>query len=266
MRLRAPSFVLAAVGLILAASGVAPAAERVYDKEAERLIEYTNRGVNDFRKAARSDFKNSKITWNGTQIDVGTYLKDVAEAGKKLESRYDTNFAAVPEASDFLKRLRAAEDFAAANPGISGAKPEWDLLRPNAIALAKAYNIDYAADPSTWQPSRTPDGPLRATAASIESQAKGIEKSVETAAKAAGLDKSHRKVLEGQSETAVKAAGDVRKAIEESRPAGSGLQSLSTALGDLNTTVEKDGLAGGVSTAWSALQDSIGKLSGFIGQ
>lgn len=256
----------AVLALALAGSGAMAAAERMYDNEVKRLIEYTNRGVNDFRKAVRSDFKNSRITWNGMQVDVGTYLGDLADAGKKLGSRYETNYAAVPEATDFLKRIKVADEFAKENPGISGAKNEWDLLLPNAVALAKAYGIDFSADPSTWQAARTPDGPLRATAASIETQAKGIGKSLDQAAKASGLDKSRRKVLEGQAETAIKAAGDLRKAIDGSRPASGAIQSLSSALGDLGATAEKDGVAGNVSAAWTALQDNVGKLSGLVGQ
>ena len=40
---------------------------------------------------------------------------------------------------------------------------------------------------------------------------------------------------------------------------------LSTSLADLSATVEKDGLAGNVSSAWTALQDSMRKLKGFLG-
>jgi hypothetical protein len=263
MKLVPSRIVLTAVVLALAAR-VGSAAERMYDKELKRLIESTNNNVNAFRKAARSDFKNSKITWNGTQVAIGNYLDDLADAGKKLQSRYDANYAAVPEATDFLKRLKVADEFAIANPGISGAKTEWDALRTNATALAGAYGVNFASDPSTWQPARTPDGPVRAAAASIDSQTKTLGKSLDDAAKTAGLDKSVRKVIEGQSETAVKAAGNLKNAVEDNRPAGSAFQSFSSALADLSTTAEKNGLSGGA--AMSALQDSIGKLTSYLGQ
>jgi hypothetical protein len=261
---RPSHFVLAVLSAFLV-SGFASAAERMYDAELERLIASTNRSVVAFRKAARADFRNSRITWNGTQTAVGNYLEDLEDAGKKLESRYDLNYAAVSEATDFLKRLKGADEFAVANPGISGAKNEWDVVRTNATALARAYGVDFAADASTWQPARTPDGPIRAEAFSIESQAKTLGKSLDSAAKSAGLDKSRRKVIEGQSETASKAAVDLRRAVDAGRDSAPATQRLTAALADLQATIEKDGLADRVASSWSALQDSIAKLTGFLG-
>ena len=264
MKPRPSHFVLAVLSAFVT-SGIASAAERMYDPELKRLIEATNKGVVAFRKAARPDFRNSKITWEGNEYAVGNYLEDLEQAGKKLQSRYDLNYAAVPEATDFLKRLKIADDFAVENPGVSGAKNEWNALRTNAISLAAAYGIDFASNPAAWQAARTPDGPIRAEAFSIESQTKQLGKSLDEAAKSAGLDKSRRKVIEGQAETAQKAASDVRKAVDAGRDPGSAMDRLSTSLADLSATVEKDGLAGNVSSAWTALQDSMRKLKGFLG-
>ncbi len=260
-----PSHLALAVLSAFVMSGTVSAAERMYDPELKRLIEATNKGVVAFRKAARPDFRNSRITWDGNEYIVSNYLEDLEQAGKKLQSRYDLNNAAVPEATDFLKRLKTADEFAAANPGVSGAKNEWNALRTNATALAAAYGIDFSSDPATWQAARTPDGPIRAEAFSIESQTKQLGKSLDEAAKSAGLDKSRRKVIEGQAETAQKAASDVRKAVDAGRDPGSAMDRLSTSLADLSATVEKDGLAGNVSSAWTALQDSMRKLKGFLG-
>jgi hypothetical protein len=238
------------------------AAERMYDAELKRLIEATNKGVVAFRKAARPDFRNSRITWEGNPYVVSNYLEDLEDAGKKLQSRYDLNNAAVPEATDFLKRVKVADQFAVENPGISGAKNEWNALRTNVVALAAAYGIDFASDPATWQPARTPDGPIRAEAFAIETQGKTLVKSLDNAAKSAGLDKSRRKVIEGQAEMVETSARNVRRAVDGGREAGPAIQSLESALADLSETVQKDGLAEAMPTA---LQDSIGKLKGYLG-
>jgi hypothetical protein len=248
----------------LLASTVPLPADRMYDAELKRLIEATNKGVVAFRKAARSDFRNSRITWEGNQYIVSNYLEDLEEAGKKLQSRYDMNNAAVPEAVDFLKRLKTADQFAVENPGISGAKNEWNALRTNVVALAAAYGIDFATDPATWQAARTPDGPIRAEAFAIETQGKTLVKSLDAAAKSAGLDKSRRKVLEGQAEMVETSARNVRKAVDGGRDASPAVQSLESAITDLSGTVQKDGLGESVSAALSTLQDSIGKLNGYL--
>ena len=251
--------------LTFAASTIPASAERMYDAELKRLIESTNKGVVAFRKASRPDFRDSRITWEGQPYIVSNYLEDLEEAGKKLQSRYDMNNAAVPEATDFLRRLKIADDFALANPGISGAKNEWNALRTNATALAAAYGIDYATDPSSWQAARTPDGPIKAEAFAIETQTKTLRKSLDSAAKAAGLDKSRRKVIEGQAESAQTAAQNVRRAVDGGRDATPAIQSLESAVSDLSGTVEKDGLAESVSAAASSLRDSIDKLKGYLG-
>lgn len=257
---------LVLLGLALAAAGSAPAsAERLYDAEVKRLIEYANRGISDFRRSARSDFKNAKITHSdGVQVDVSNYLKDMTDSGKKLESRYTANYAAIPEATDLLKRFRTADDFAQRNPGISGAKSEWELLRKNMDPLAKAFNVDWTADPTTWQPARTTDGPIRAEAASLEAQAKSFRKGVDTAAKTAGLDKARRKVLEGESESLIGAAGALRKTIEDGRPASSALDRVTAAMGALGTQVQTAGLGDAVSGAWSGIDGAAKKLAEMI--
>src|SRR5262245_17017103 len=104
-----------AFALLAALAGASVAAvggaERMYDAELKRLIEATNKGLVAFRKAATPDFRNSRITWDGNQYVVSNYLEDLEQAGKKLQSRYDLNNAAVPEATDFLKRLKTADQF-----------------------------------------------------------------------------------------------------------------------------------------------------------
>ena len=237
----------------------------MYDAELKRLIESTNKGLVAFRKAARTDFRNSRITWEGNEYAVSNYLEDLEQAGKKLQSRYDLNYAAVPEATDFLKRFRVADEFAVQNPGVSGAKNEWNALKTNVSALAAAYGVDLASDPSTWQAARTPDGPIRAEAFNIETQGKTLVKSLDNAAKSAGLDKSRRKVIEGQAETVETSARNVRRAVDAGREAGPAIQSLESALTDLSATVQKDGLADASSSAAATLQDSIGKLKGYLG-
>ncbi len=254
-----------AAALALCILAVAASAERMWDAELQRLIESTNKGLVAFRKAARSDFRNSRISWEGNQYVVGNYLEDLEEAGKKLRNRYDLNYAAVPEATDFLKRFKVADEFAATNPGISGAKNEWNALRTNVVALAGAYGVDFATDPGTWQLARTPDGPIRGEAFAIETQTKTLTKSLDNAAKSAGLDKSRRKVIEGQAETAQTAATDVRKAVDAGRDSSGAMQRLNGALSDLQATLDKEGLAANVAGAWTTLQDSVTKLKGYLG-
>jgi hypothetical protein len=252
------------VWALLLLAAFAAAEERQYDAEVKRLIDYTNRSFGDFRSAARSDFKKSKIRFDGVETEVSGYLKDTADAGKRLASRVSSDYAAVPEATDFLKRLKTADLFAQENPGISGARNEWELLIPNAEKLAAAYGIDWTTSPETWQPSRAPDGVLRAETDNLETRARALREAVNDAAKAAGLDKGRRKVLEGQSDTLVAAAGALRKTVRDARPASTALATVNEALRDLGSRLQSDGVADTVSGLFRPVEDSAGKLSGML--
>jgi hypothetical protein len=254
------------LGLVLAAAARLASAERPYDAEVKRLIDYCNRGISDFRSAARSDFKNSRMTLaDGTQVDIANYLKDLTDSGKKLSSRYSSDYAAVPEATDFFKRFRQGDDFARTHEGISGAKNEWQLLRENVTKLSAAYGVDWTTDPTTWQPARTTDGPVRAQAQTVEAQSKALGKSLDDAAKAANLDKGRRKALEGESDTLVDSASNLRKAISDGRPAGPAAQSFVKAMDDLGSLVRRSNLTDAVASSWGGLADSAKKLSDMTG-
>ena len=256
---------LSGLALILLAAAAA-GQERQYDAEVERLIAYTNRGFDDFRGAVRSDFKRSKIRFDGVETEVSGYLKDTAEAGKRLASRVSSDYAAVPEAVDFLKRLKAADTFAQENPGISGAKNEWELLTPNAARLAAAYGIDWNLAPEAWQASRAPDDALRSEAASLETHARALRKAIQDASKAASLDKGRRKVLEGQSETLVSAANALKKTVNDALPASIALGTVNDALGDLRSRLQSDGVEESVSVPLRRVEDSAGKLTEMLEQ
>ncbi len=252
-------------GLTLAfVAAFAAAAERQYDAEVERLIAYTNRSFGDFRKAIRSDFKNAKIRFNDVETEVSGYVKDTAEAGKRLASRVSSDYAAVPEATDFLERLKTADAFAEENPGISGAKNEWDLLIPNAAKLAAAYGIDWNTAPETWQASRVPDDTLAGETTNLETHARALHKAVEEASKTAGLDKGRRKVLEGQSETLVSSASALKKTVRGARPALAALASVTDAVDDLGSRLQSDGIADAVTGPWGRVEESAGKLAGML--
>ena len=255
--------ILPGLALVLLAA-LAAAEERQYDAEVKRLIEYTNRSFGDFRDAARSDFKRSKIRFNGVETEVSGYLKDTADAGKRLASRVSSDYAAVPEAVDFLKRLKNADTFAQENPGISGAKNEWELLTPNAAKLAAAYGIDWNLAPEAWQASRVSDGAVRGEAASLEMHAKALRKAVEDASKAAGLDRGRRKVLEGQSETLVSSAAGLNKTVRDARPASVSLGTVNDSLRDLSSRLQSEGVAEAVSVPLRRVEDSAAKLTAML--
>ncbi len=263
MRSNFPRRILSSLALVFVAA-LGTAEERQYDAEVKRLIEYTNRSFGDFRGAVRSDFKNSRIRFDGVETEVSGYLKDTADAGKRLASRMSSDYAAVPEATDFLKRLKTADLFARENPGISGAKNEWELLIPNATKLAAAYGIDWDTAPETWQPSRVPDGALHAETVALETNAKALREAVNAASKTAALDKGRRKVLDGLTETLISAATGLKKTVRDARPASTALATVRQAADDVGSRLQADGIAADVAASWSRVDESVRKLAGML--
>lgn len=254
-------------GLAIAAAGsaVALAADRPYDAEVRRLIGQAHRGVEGFRKHARREFKSARINVEGVNLDLGRFLDDLRDVGRKLEKRYASEYAAVPDAELFLLRARRTDAFIAGHAGLSGADGEWRLLRSTMISLGKAYALDWESDPATWRPARAPDAPLRRAAAEFEKQAKNFAKALDAAASRAGLNSGHRKVLEDAAQAAVDAAAALRKTIHAGRPPGAALKGAASALVGVEKRVGSEGLTEAVSGSWRQLDQTMKILSGFLG-
>jgi hypothetical protein len=254
-------------GLAISAAGSAAtlAADRLYDAEVRRLIASANREVGAFGRHASGDFKKATVAVDGVDRSLGYLLEDLQDIGRRLEKRYASEYAAVPDAVLLLKRARKTDEFIVGHRGLSGADNEWHLARLSFISLSRAYAVQWTSDPASWRPARAPDAPLRRAAADFEKEARTFERALAAAARRARLGGGHLKALEGEAETAVGAVASLRRTIDAARPTGQALRTAVTALGRLEKHVGEEGLTEAASSSWRQLAEAKKIVSGYLG-
>jgi hypothetical protein len=248
-----------------AASATALAADRLYDAEVRRLIASSNREVGAFRNHASGAFKKAIVAVDGVDMNLGHLLEDLQRVGGKLEKRYASEYAAVPDAALFLRRARKTDDFIVGHRGLSGSDNEWHVARLTFISLSRAYAIEWSSNPASWRPARAPDAPLRRAAADFEKEARTFERTLAAAARRAGLGSNHLKALEGEAGSAVGAVASLRKTIDAARPTGQALRTAVTALGRLEKRVGEEGLTEAAASSWHQLEEAKKTMSGYLG-
>jgi hypothetical protein len=257
--------IVASLAVGAAGSAAALAADRFYDAEVRRLITSANREVGAFRNRASGAFKKTIVAVDGVDMNLGHLLEDLQSVGGKLEKRYASEYAAVPDAALFLRRARKTDEFIVGHRGLSGADDEWRFARLTFISLSRAYAIEWASDPGSWRPARAPDAPLRRAAADFEKEARTFERALAAVAKRAGLGGDHRRGLEGEAASAVGAVASLRKTIDAARPTGQALRTAVMALGRLEKRVGEEGLTEAATRSWHQLEEAKKIVSGYLG-
>jgi hypothetical protein len=265
MRRRAWGVIVFGLAALGASSAAAHAADRIYDAEVRRLIASANREIGAFGKHASGAFRKSIVDVDGVDLNLGEVLEKLQDVGRNLEKRYASEYAAVPDAAQFLERARRTDEFVISHRGLSGADSQWDRARLNLIALSRAYATEWASDPAFWRPARAPDGPVRRAAADFEKEARTFERALSAAANRADLSSAHRRALEGETATAVGAVAALKTTIDAARPTGQALRTAVTALARLEKRVRDEGLTEAAARSWRRLEESKKVVSGYLG-
>ncbi len=253
--------------LLLLAMAAAPvtAAERLYDRDVEKLIDQANSGLGKFVGSMKGDAKGAKVTKEGAEIDVSDFLADLKAEGGRLDERFGTESAAAPTALAFLQKAKALDGFVERHPGFSGADKEWAALRPTLGSLAGAYQIDWAGDPASWKPVRVTDAEISGWAKQIPTQLKSYAGALSKAAKDAKVDAAARKTLDGQVKALTGSAKTLQKALSSRAPAGSAVSSLAGGVKAANEKAASLGLGDAATAAAAPLEATLGKLSDALG-
>ena len=255
----------ALVLLVAVAAPPAALAERPYDRDVEKLIDRANNDFGKFLGNMKGEAKGAKVTRDGVETDVSDFLADLKAEGGRLRERFGPESAAAPTALAFLQKAKAVDGFIERHPAFTGADKEWAALRPTLGSLADAYEIDWATDPTSWQPSRTTDAELAGWAKDLDAQIKGYAAALAKAAKDAKVDSGARKVLDTQVKALTGGAKTLQKALSSRTPPGSALGSLVDGVAGVNEKAASLGLGDAATAAAAPLQSTLGKLSTALG-
>jgi hypothetical protein len=253
-------------GVVLAMSaGMAAAADRLYDRDVEKIIDRANGDLGKFLGNMKSDAKGAKVTRGATEYDVSDYLSDLKEEGARLEERFSGDGKATPNATAFLQKAKGFDGFVDRHPGFTGADKQWQALRPTLQSLADAYQIDWSGDPTSWQATRYSDAEVAGWAKQLDADIKSYSSALTQAAKEAKVDKTARAALDEQVKALAGGAKGLQKALSARTPAGNALSSLEQSVKSVGDQASSLGLASAASSAAAPLEATLGKLSTALG-
>ena len=240
-------------------------ADRSYDDSTKKTIENVKNGVDRFKDRVQDKWKVEKITRNGVTTDVSDALNDFKKSAETLKDRYKSDYAANPDALEFLQKAKKVDDFMKTHQGQTGSDTEWLELRRNLVSLASAYNIDFESDSSNWKATRKTDNEMKNLSSSLEGSFKSFGKNLDQASKQANVAPDVRKDIEAAEKSLEKSVKALKDAVGGKKPAGAALQAVQDASSALASKLDSAGLTSAVSGAWSAFQNGVGGLSSAMG-
>lgn len=239
---------LALLALPIAGAG-ALEIERPYDEEAGRIIDATQRQLDDFTDEMTARAPGAEVADEaGETSDVPDFVAKLKAAARDLKERFDYKDSAPAAASLFLRRAKVAEQFVAQHPVLARAQGEWTRYLPRLRELAHVYHVDWDAEPESWQPARWTDLELGKRIDEIDQELRALGKALDGAAKSAGLAAATRDELKRGFEGLRGTTKTLSKAFGERKPAAAlvaellaGARSLSDAAGGVGLAAAAPG-------------------------
>ena len=214
-----------AASVLLCAGAPAVAAERVYDAEVGKMIDSARRGLDRFVGAMSGKAKGAKVTRDGVETDISDFLEDFKTDGKRMDEKFSEGGDAEQNVLGFLQKAKATDGFLDRHPGFTGAETEWAAMLPTTMSLASAYGVDWSGDPAGWSASRVRDAEIASLLKGLDTQAKGLDKALTAAGKAAKVDKAALKGLSSQVKSLAAASSTFSKSFSSKKPVGGAARS-----------------------------------------
>jgi hypothetical protein len=205
------------------------------------------------------------VTRDGVETDISDFLEDFQTEGRRLDERFTEGSAGDQNVLGFLKKAKATDGFIARHPGFTGAETEWAAMKPTLMSLGAAYGIDWEADPETWKSSRVRDTEIAGMLKGLTSQTKGLGKALNSAGKAAKVDKAALKALTGQVNGLSGATSTLSKNFSKKLPIGPSVASYADALVKVQDAASQLGLGADTVPAMQSLANTASNLGRALG-
>ncbi len=226
---------------------------RPSDQDLKTLIDQIDEGRDKFEGNLDGSFKGSTVPGPNGETKVEAALQDYQDSTKKLQSRFNSDYAAGPEASTVLKQATSIERFMKGQPATMNGRPEWDRHAAGLKLLAQAYGTTFPL-PEGASASRVNDKEPIADAAAIASAGEEFKDDLD---KLKTLPKADKDVAKKEADVVIKQANTVKDRISDGKPATSDVQLLATHVAKLQPLVDAHPE---VAPNWQSLRTSLGQL------
>jgi uncharacterized protein YukE len=233
--------------------------ERLPDNAVKTLIDQVDEGRDKFEGNLDNQFKNSTQRGASGGTNVAAALQDYQDNTKKLQDRFNENYAANAEVTTVLKQSTAINTFMLGSPSVTKGRSEWDRQTANLKHLAEAYGTTFPM-PVGATARRMNDKETAAAAAEIASAADRFKDDLD---KDMTLSKPEKEAAKKDVEALIEQADAVKDRTSDGKPATGEVRRLVEQVAKVQTFVGAHQIP--TMTNWQVVKTSLGKLQQAFG-
>jgi len=225
--------------------------ERLSDKQVKTLIDQVDEGRDKFEGNLDGQFKGSTLKGPRGETKVEGALQDYQDNTKKLQDRFNSDYAASAEVATVLKQSNAIGTFMENSPSSMKGRSEWDRQAANLKHLAEAYGTTFPI-PDGATARRLNDNETAAAAASVAKAADRFKDDIDNDKT---LPKTEKEAAKKDVEVLIKHADDVKDRTRDGRSATAEMRQLVDQVAKVQTFVGAH--PNPEITNWQGVQSSL---------
>jgi hypothetical protein len=234
--------------------------ERLPDKDVKTLIDQVDEGRDKFEGNLDGDFKGSTLRGPSGERKVSGTLQDYQDETKKLQSRFNDDYAASAEVASVLKQATSIDTFMQDTPSVTKGRSEWDRQAASLKHLAEAYGttfpLPYGATVRRMNDKETADA-----ANDIARAADHFKSDLD---KASTLSKSDRDAAKKDADMLIEQANAVKSRMSDGKPSTAEVRLLVDQVVKLQRFVGRHQIPTAMAN-WQTVETSLGKLQQAFG-
>ena len=258
-----------AVLAMCAASGPVPQVHaeemmvRLSDKDVKALVKTLGQQQKQFSRAVDSKFRRTILRGTSGEIEVDSYLDDLAVSIDRLGKRFTGQYSASTEANEVLKRADAMNTYVRNHPEMKGAN-EWDVFGSGLQQLARAYGTEFPL-PDDATIRRIGDGELADAATATNKFSKSLPKLIRKQTKGHKELQATVKAIEAEAKSMAALSKTLASRIRSGKPASAEARQLIDSANKIDALMDTDGMPEAASEVWSEGQPGMRKIADAFG-
>ncbi|MGE5833491.1 MAG: hypothetical protein ACM4AI_03345 [Acidobacteriota bacterium] len=239
---------------------LAQAPERLSNNEVKALIDQVDEGRDKFEGNLDGTFKGSTLRGPTGETKVAGALQDYQDSTKKLQERFNADYAASAEVATVLKQSTMIDTFMQTSSSAMKGRSEWDRQAANLKRLAAAYGTTFPL-PDGATVRRMND---KETAAAAEAIATAAGRFKSDLGKEKTLPKPDLEAAKKDIDVLIKQANAVKSRTSDGKPATGEVRQLVEQVTKVQAFVDAHQIPGALAN-WQAVRPSLVNLQQAFG-
>jgi hypothetical protein len=176
------ALVLALVSIGLTSAQAQRRAYRMTDQQVDALIRRVEASTDRFRSTVDTALDRSRYDGTRAEDDINSFIRNFEQATNQLRDRFNRRASVSADVENVLRQANFVNDFVTRNRIGGGVRRDWNTVRTDLDALARAYNVAWRWDAPTYgaTPAYGAQRPYRVTDQQLETLLRRIETRADT--------------------------------------------------------------------------------------